>query len=173
MARPPSCGTVGAMATGPDPTQADATDTAARGACGPSHPLPAPVHVFPFDFRDALGLASRLFWAWPWSSGVAVSADEIWIRDGPRGLHTPPSDIPRAHVTGPYHWWKVIGPARMSVADGGVTFATNARRGVCLRFRDPVRGGLPTDSVRHPGVTVTVRDPEGLVSLIDTLLRPG
>jgi hypothetical protein len=137
------------------------------------HPLPAPVHCFPFDFRDALGVASRLFWAWPWSSGVAVSAHEIWIRYGPWVLHTELSNIRSARITGPYHWWKVAGPARVSVRDGGVTFASTARRGVCLQFREPVPGALPTESVRHPSVTVTVRDPDGLVSLIDTLLRPG
>ena len=154
---------------GPDP----APSTLDASACLPTHPLPGPVHVFPFDFRDPLGIASRAFWAWPWSSGVAVSAQDIWIRYGPWVLHTELANIRSAQVTGPYSWWKVIGPARLSMADRGVTFATTARRGVCIRFREPVPGGLPTDAVRHPGVTVTVRDPEGLVSLIDTVLRPG
>jgi hypothetical protein len=36
-----------------------------------------------------------------------------------------------------------------------------------------VPGGLPLSFVRHPSVTVTVKDPEGLVALLDTLLRPG
>ena len=47
------------------------------------------------------------------------------------------------------------------------------RRGVCLQFKEPVRGGLPSESVMHPSVTVTVKDPDGLVALIDTVLRPG
>jgi hypothetical protein len=38
---------------------------------------------------------------------------------------------------------------------------------------DPVAGGVPLSFVRHPAVTVTVRDPEGLVALLDTVLRPG
>lgn len=153
-------------------TGTDPQDTGEQ-ACATGHPLPEPVHVFPFDFRDPASLASRMFGAWPWSSGVAVSATQIWIRYGPWVLHTSIDNIRSAHVTGPYHWWKVLGPARLSFADNGVTFATSTRRGVCMQFKESVRGGLPTDSVRHPAVTVTVRDPEGLVSLLDTLHRPG
>jgi hypothetical protein len=155
------------VATGTDPQDAEAQEHATV------HPVPDPVHVFPFDFRDPLSIASRLFGAWPFSSGVAVSASALWIRYGPWVMHTPLDNVRSAHVTGPYHWWKVAGPARLSLADNGVTFATSARRGVCLEFKEPVRGGLPTDSVLHPAVTMTVRDPEGLVSLLDTLLRPG
>jgi hypothetical protein len=61
----------------------------------------------------------------------------------------------------------------VALRDGSVTFATVRRRGVRLRFLDPVPGGLPLSFVRHPSVTVTVKDPEGLVALLDTLLRPG
>jgi hypothetical protein len=156
------------MVTDIDPQDAETPEDAAA-----VHPPPEPVHVFPFDFRDPMSLASRLVGAWPWSSGVAVSASGLWIRYGPWTMHTTIDNIRSAHVTGPYHWWKVIGPARLSLADDGVTFATTPRRGVCLEFTEPVRGALPSDSVRQSGVTVTVRDPEGLVALLDTLRRPG
>jgi hypothetical protein len=65
---------------------------------------------------------------------------------------------------------KVFGPPHLSIADRGLTFATNARRGVCIRFHHPVAGIEPLGVVRHPGLTVTVDDPEGLV---DALSQPA
>ena len=78
-------------------------------------------------------------------------------------LTTPLSNIAEITESGPYKVWKVIGPPRLSVADRGITFATNADRGVCVRFFEPVAGFEPTGRLRHPGITVTVADPDGLV----------
>jgi hypothetical protein len=49
------------------------------------------------------------------------------------------------------------------LADRGITFATNNERGVCIRFFDPIAGIEPTGRVLHPGMTVTVADPDALV----------
>ena len=46
-----------------------------------------------------------------------------------------------------------VGP---SLADRGVTFATNSRRGLCVSFVEPVHGIEPTGVLRHPAATVTV-----------------
>jgi hypothetical protein len=154
------------VATGTDPQDLTSREQ------GTGHPLPDPVHVFPFDFTDPMSVASRLFGAWPFSSGVGVSAKDFWVRYGPWLVHTPLDNVRSAHVVGPLHWW-TVGPAHLSIADSSVTFATTTRRGVCLQFKEPVRGGLPSESVLHPAVTVTVKDPDGLVALIDTVLRPG
>jgi hypothetical protein len=66
--------------------------------------------------------------------------------------------------TGPYSLIKTIGPAHLSFADRGLTFATNSERGLCIRFATPVRGLDPLGLVRHPAVTVTVADCDGLAT---------
>jgi hypothetical protein len=165
MTRPARLWQCGAVATETDPP-----DTGSPDARRPNEP----VHVFPFDFSDPVGgIASRVFGAWPFSAGVAVSAHGLWIRYGPWTMKTSIDNVRSAQLTGPFHWWRVLGPARLGLGDGSVTFATTTRRGVCLRFKEPVPGGLPSESVRHDEVTVTVKDPEGLVSILDTLHRPG
>src|SRR5690606_154531 len=58
-------------------------------------------------------------------------------------------------------------PAHVSLADHGLTFATNPDKGVCIRFEEPVRGLDPLGLVLHPGLTVTVDDPAGLAELLD------
>ena len=47
--------------------------------------------------------------------------------------------------------------------DGGVSEHLGT---VCLRLREPVPGIEPTGLLRHPGVTVTVADPDELVRLL-------
>src|SRR5690606_29251980 len=62
--------------------------------------------------------------------------------------------------TGPYRWWKVAGPPRLSLADRGITFATTAEHGVCLQLAEPIGAIDPLHLIRHPNVTITVADPE-------------
>lgn len=163
-----------AVAADPDPPTVDDTTEPTTRAATDTVDTHEPVHVFPFDFSDPVGgLVARLVGAWPFSSGVAVSARHLWIRFGPWSMQTTVDNVRSARITGPYHWWRVLGPARLGLSDGSVTFATTTRRGVELHFREPVPGGLPSPSVRHDIVTVTVKDPEGLVALLDTLHRPG
>ena len=81
-------------------------------------------------------------------------------------VRTPLSNVAWVEVTGPYRWWKVIGPARGSFADRGLTFATTTRGGVCLGFHEPVPGIEPSGRVLHPGLTVTVADPEAVAAEI-------
>lgn len=70
-------------------------------------------------------------------------------------------------VTGPYHLIKVAGPPRLSLSDRGVTFATNRQVGACIQLRRAHRAIEPLGLLRHPSVTVTVDDPEGLCQLLD------
>ncbi len=135
--------------------------------------VPEPAHVFPFAFGDPLSLPLRAVGIWPFSALVAVTAQELQIRFGPWSMRTPLRNIASASVVPGPGWLDVVGPPRVSLRDGSVTFATVRRRAVRLRFLDPVPGGLPLSFVRHPSVSLTVRDPEGLVALLDTLLRPG
>ncbi|MBB4915500.1 hypothetical protein ACFY19_06485 [Streptosporangium saharense] len=96
---------------------------------------------------------------------VLVGEDELRVRFGPWLLRTPLSNVAGATVTGPYTTWRVIG-ARLSLADRGVTFGTNSRSGLCVRFHVPVPALLPGTLLTHPGATVTVSDPEGLAEAL-------
>jgi hypothetical protein len=114
-----------------------------------------------------IALAGLPFGITDQSSYVDATDDELVIRFGPWTLRTPMSNVAGAEKTGPYRWWKVVGPVRLSLADRGATFATSSREGVCIRFHEPVPGGLPRELVRHPGVTVTVTEPDELVRFLD------
>ena len=135
--------------------------------------VPEPVHVFSFSFGDPLNLPLRAFGIWPFTTVVAVTANEVQLRFGPWSMRTPVRNIASARVVPAPSWIDVVGPPRVSLRDGSVRFATDRKRAVELRFMEPVAGGVPLSFVRHPAVTVTVRDPEGLVALLDTVLRPG
>lgn len=58
---------------------------------------------------------------------------------------------------------KTAGPAHLSLADKGLTFATNGDHGVCPIMRQAVPGIDPFGLLRHPNLTVTVADCDGLV----------
>src|SRR3712207_1650563 len=73
--------------------------------------------------------------------------------------------ITDGQLTGPYSFAKVAGPAHLSFADRGVTFATTTERGVCFTLREPVPGIAPFGRLPHPGVTVTVVEPERLLEV--------
>jgi hypothetical protein len=118
---------------------------------------------FPFDFDRPARVVLAPAGIRPSTAFVRTSGDRLTVRFGPWHLATELSNIVGAEVTGPYSWIKAVGP-RLSLADGGVTFGTNARVGVCVRFRSPVPGLLPVDWLRHPGLTVTVAEPQALVA---------
>ena len=124
---------------------------------------------FPFRFATPYRWAALPFGVTPSTSGVEVTADELRIRFGPWRLSTPLSNVRQTSVTGPYGFAKVAGPAHLSVADRGLTFATNGDRGLCMLLHEPVRGLEPTGRLRHPGVTVTVADCDGLAAALDAV----
>jgi hypothetical protein len=119
------------------------------------------------SFRFAFDRLARIVLApagiWPATAVVRISDDEFSVRYGAWRLTTPLANLIAAEVTGPYSWLRAVGP-HLSVSDGGVTFGTNADAGVCVRFRSPVPALLPGDWLRHSGVTVTVAQPQALVS---------
>jgi len=81
-------------------------------------------------------------------------------------LETEVANIAGTEVTGPYRLLTTIGPARLSLADRGLTFASNRRRGLCVRFHRPVAGLEPTGRLRHRGLTVTVADVDALAGAL-------
>ena len=78
-------------------------------------------------------------------------------------MRTPRANIASCSISGPFGFLKTAGPAPLSLADRGLTFATNSRQGVCLEFRTPVRGIGPLGLSRHHQLTVTPAEPAGLV----------
>ena len=129
--------------------------------------MSAQTRRFEFDFSPMHLVASAGWGILPATAWVDVD-DELRVRFGPWSLRTPTTNVEWARVTGPYEFVRVAGPARLSLADRGLTFATNGLHGVCIGFRTPVSGFEPTGLLKHPGLTVTVAEPEELVA---TLLR--
>lgn len=97
---------------------------------------------------------------------MKIEATTLLARFGPWVVRTPLTNVVDATVSGPYATAKTIGPAHLSFSDQGLTFATNGDRGVCLSFEQPVAGMDPLGLLRHPGLTVTVADPEALVDAL-------
>jgi hypothetical protein len=97
---------------------------------------------------------------------VDVNDEQLEIRFGPWRLVTPLDNVESAERTGPYQWWKVIGPPHLSMKDSGITFATTNAEGVCIRFRTPVPAALPSNALLHAGATVTVEDADDLVQFL-------
>jgi hypothetical protein len=120
---------------------------------------------FAFDIDPAWRVPLMLLGVRPDRAFVALEEGELRVRFGPWVLRTPLSNVSDATETGPYSPLKIFG-ARMSLADRGVSFGANARRGVCVRFRTPVPALAPGGFLSHPGATLTVSDPEGLVKAL-------
>lgn len=119
--------------------------------------------AFRFDrrFRGVL----RLFGVRPRTAEVRLGDERLEIRFGWWHLATPWSNVAGAEVSGPFQAARVIG-ARLSLADRGVTFGTSTRGGVCVTFREPVGALAGRDRLRHPGVTVTVEEPDDLARAV-------
>lgn len=120
---------------------------------------------FEFDFDRRFRPLLAVIGIRPATSEVVVSDRLLDARFGPFRLQTPRENVSDVCVTGPYVPIKAIGP-RGSRVDGGATFGTNADRGVCIRFHEPVGALFGRNRLRHPGLTVTVADIDGLVEAL-------
>ena len=124
---------------------------------------------FDFRFDWPHRVASAPFGVIPATTGIDITTGSdggaaggaLRVRFGLWVIETPLANIESTCVTGPYHWIKTAGPARLSMVDRGLTFATNSQRGVCLLFREPIRGLDPGGRILHPGLTVTPADIDG------------
>ena len=117
---------------------------------------------FGFAFDRKVGRWNRLFGITPSRACVQIDGDTLTARFGPWSLTTTLDNVAAVTTTGPYRPWRVAGPARMSLADRGLTFATNSELGLCIAFVRPVPGADPLHLLRHPSLTVTVADPPAL-----------
>ena len=114
------------------------------------------VTQFRFRFHPLYRVLGLPFGITEGTTSVEVSDNHLTVRFGPWRLRTPLSNIASCERTGPYTVPKTAGPAHLSLADRGVTFATNPDAGLCLRFDEPVAAIDPFGWIRHPAATVTV-----------------
>lgn len=126
---------------------------------------------FPFCFDPAYRRLARPFGVTPGRAWVELNEEEFEARYGPWRVRTPLNNIAAAEATGPYSFLKTAGPARLGITDRGLTFASNGDRGVCITFNSPVRGIDRSGRIRHPELTVTVLDVDGLIAAL-ALARP-
>ena len=127
---------------------------------------------FGFRFDHRYRMAARLFGVTDRRAKVLVTDRVIIACFGPWTVQTPLTNIRAATITGPFHVLRTIGPARWSLSDHGLTFATNGETGVCMEFSEPVTGLDPLRVFHHPNLTVTVADPPGLVKVLARSVRP-
>ncbi len=118
---------------------------------------------FAFDPRFRLPLAA--LGITPSTAHFTIGPDRLLACFGPWVVRTAPSNVRAVCITGPYRSYRAIG-ARLSMADRGLTFGSSVGPGVCMLFRDPVRGFDPLGLLRHPGLTVTVARPEALAAAV-------
>jgi hypothetical protein len=123
------------------------------------------VEHFPFEFDRRFVVPLRLLGVTKGNSGVVLDDAALDVRFGPWRLRTPVGNLRDVQITRDYRWFKAIGP-RGSMTDHGVTFGTNARAGVCVCFHEPVGALLGPQLMRHPGMTVTVRDVDGFAAAV-------
>ena len=120
-------------------------------------------HCFPYRCDGRFAPIWRLAGVRPGRDGVTVHDDKLCATYGRLRLETPIENVAGGHITDGYRWWTAVGP-RLSLADSGLTFGTNADRGVCIHFHQPVRRVIGFRD--HAALTVTVDDCEGLLDVI-------
>jgi hypothetical protein len=149
----------------PADSPAAATAPDAPDAAEPSPRRGDPVHHrFGFRFDWRYRLAAKPLFVDEQHAFVEIDDDTLRARFGHWVVETPLTNVAGASPTGPYSLLKTIGPAHLSLADRGLTFATNRDEGVCIRFHEPVKGIDPLGVLRHPALTVTVDDVDALVA---------
>jgi len=122
--------------------------------------------TFEFAFDQLYRPVALAFGVTPGRASVDIDDGRLVARFGFWTLMTDVANVAGTEITGPYRTLTTIGPAHLSLVDRGLTFATNPRRGLCIRFHEPVSGLEPTGRLRHPGLTVTVADVEGLAAVL-------
>jgi len=121
---------------------------------------------FAFAFDPWFRLPLAAIGIRPSTCEIVVTERLFDARYGPFRLQTPRSNVGDVCLSGPFVAMRAIGP-RGSMVDHGATFGTNVARGVCVSFHEPVGALLGRHRFRHPALTVTVEDPEGLVAALE------
>src|ERR1700722_20285576 len=78
----------------------------------------------------------------PSRDGVTLTDDGLVVATcGLVKIMTPRANVIGPHLTENYRWWTAFG-VPMSMADDGLTFGTNNKRGVCVHFHELVGSAL-------------------------------
>jgi hypothetical protein len=126
---------------------------------------------FAFSFRPAVRVPLALVGVRPTTSRIVIEEETLDVRFGLWRVRTPLANVAGAELSGLLSPWRALG-VRLSLADRGLTFGSDPLGGVCIRFREPVRGIDPLGLVRHPALTVTVEAPERLAARLHPLDPP-
>lgn len=124
---------------------------------------------YDFAFAASYRLAALVFGVLPATTWAELGPEGLRVRFGPWRLRTRLDNIAGAERSGGFSWVKTAGPAHLSFADRGVTFATNGDDAVCVRFRAPVAAIDLTGTIKHPGATLTLSDPQGFLDQLQAL----
>jgi hypothetical protein len=123
------------------------------------------MQTYAFDIDPRFRLPLTALGVTAAASSVRLDGGRLIVQFGRWHVETPVTNIEEVTVTGPYTFWRAIG-TRLSLHDRGLTFGTNTRQGVCLSFRQPVPGIDPAGLIKHPGLTVTVADPDAFAAAV-------
>jgi hypothetical protein len=121
--------------------------------------------VFEFKFDGQMRPLLSPLGITPGAARVILLEDRVVARFGPWVVRTPYTNVREVCVTGPYRWYTALG-TRLSFVDYGLTFGTTTAGGVCMLFNESVPGIEPFRVLRHPGLTVTVADPDALAAAL-------
>jgi hypothetical protein len=151
------------------PRSRDESGTEARAERGQGVHQPR-LAVFPFRFDWRYRIAGLPLGITPARALVTVDTrggpGVLHVQFGPWALRTPLSNVIDTTATGPFSLHRTIGPPHISLSDRGLTFATCADEGLCISFAEPVSAVEPIGVIRHPALTVTVDDVDGLLEIL-------
>ena len=97
---------------------------------------------FEFRFAPAYRLAARPFGITPERAWVQIDDEYLLATYGPWRLHTSLANVRRVAITGPYRFYRIAGPARLGITDGGLTFATTVSGAFCSRSTSACRRSI-------------------------------
>ncbi len=96
--------------------------------------------------------------------GVTITGKgELIATFGRFKVKTTLDNIDHTLVTGPHRWYTAVG-LRLSLADDGLTFGTNHRKGLSIAFVEKIPKVIGFR--KHSTLWVSVADPEGLAAAI-------
>lgn len=117
---------------------------------------------FPYSFDNRFKLLLAPLLVTP-KNGVTITDTTLRATFGLFSLETPLDNVVGTSISGSHRWYKAIG-LRLSFADDGVTFGTDAGRGVCIEFGEKV--GPVIGPRRHSSLWVSVVDCDGLTAAL-------
>ena len=123
---------------------------------------------FDFEFNPSYRWLLRPLSVTPANSYVELTDDTFVAKFGRWKVRTPLDNITGYERSGDYKWYRAIG-IRGSMADHGLTFGSTTRHGVCLKFAEPIKAFIP-GMPHHPGLTITIADPDGFVAELESRL---